>query len=240
MSASAVLGLAAGGTLAREKAIVSPGLGRRLRLAFEVVLFFIGAPIAVTFALHELRLPLFVVLQPILLAFIAYLLWDQTFNVKRELSRGFGLKELVFILLTFSVLGGAVALMTSRLFPALFLEFPRERPRMWLTVMLLYPILSVFAQEFVYRTFFFHRYGPLFGSWRWLAILVNGALFGFAHIVFGNWVAIAGSFVFGLLFAYRYERTRSLWAVWLEHSLYGCLVFTVGLGRFFFTGVPAF
>ena len=31
--------------------------------------------------------------------------------------------------------------------------------------------------------------------------------------------------------------TRSFWAVFLEHTLWGGLVFTVGLGRYFFTGV---
>jgi uncharacterized protein len=37
----------------------------------------------------------------------------------------------------------------------------------------------------------------------------------------------------GLLFALRYAVTRSLRAVYLEHTLWGGLVFTVGLGRFF-------
>ena len=37
--------------------------------------------------------------------------------------------------------------------------------------------------------------------------------------------------------ALRYALTRSFWAVYLEHTLWGALVFTVGLGRFFFTGV---
>jgi CAAX protease family protein len=45
------------------------------------------------------------------------------------------------------------------------------------------------------------------------------------------------SFIGGLIFAYRFARTRSFFAVWLEHALYGDLIFTIGLGRFFFTGV---
>lgn len=230
-------GLAAGGTLSRDKAICVPGLRRRLRLIFEITLFFIGAPLAVTLAIHTLRLPLFLVLQPLLLCFVFYLLWDPTFLVKRELSRGIQARDLAAILVLFVAIGGLIATATYHFFPSTFLEFPRNRPRVWLAIMVLYPILSVFAQEFVYRTFFFHRYGPLFGRWRWLAILTNAVLFGFAHIIFSNWIAVAGSFAFGLLFAYRYERTRSLWAVCLEHTLYGWLVFTAGLGRFFFTGI---
>ena len=44
----------------------------------------------------------------------------------------------------------------------------------------------------------------------------------------------------GLLLAYRYTETRSVWAAWIEHTLYGWLVFTVGLGLYFFTGVSMF
>ena len=40
-----------------------------------------------------------------------------------------------------------------------------------------------------------------------------------------------------LLFAMRYAATRSYWAVVLEHTLWGWLVFTTGLGRYVFTGV---
>ncbi len=233
----AIVGLSAAGTLPREEAIVAPGLGRRLRLVFEIVVFFIGAPLLISYALYALRLPLFIVLQPILFGFFAYLLWDPTFLLRRELVRGFSLGDLAAILGTFLILGSAITYAAYALHPAGFFSFPRRAPRLWLSIMVLYPVMSVLTQEFVYRTFFFHRYGPLFGTSKWAAIFTNAALFGFAHIIFGNWIAVAGTFATGLLFAYRYNVTRSLWAVWLEHSLYGCLVFTVGLGPYFFTGI---
>lgn len=233
----AMLGLCAAGTLPRDEAIVLPGFARRVRLVFEIALFFVGAPLLVSYALHKLRLPLFYALPPILLGFFIYLLWDPTFLLRRELARGFSLGTLLAILGTFLVLGGAITYAAHVLFPYSFLSFPRRAPKIWLTIMVLYPIMSVLAQEFVYRTFFFHRYGPLFGDRRWTAIVTNAALFGFGHIIFENWIAVVGTFFAGLLFAYRYDVTRSLWAVWLEHSLYGCLVFTVGLGRYFFTGI---
>jgi hypothetical protein len=44
-------------------------------------------------------------------------------------------------------------------------NFPAARPR-WLLLILLYPTLSVVPQVLVFRTFFFHRYGRLFGSAR--------------------------------------------------------------------------
>jgi hypothetical protein len=44
------------------------------------------------------------------------------------------------------------------------------------------------------------------------------------------------TFFGGYLFAYTYAKTRSLLLVSIEHALYGCLLYTIGLGRFFYTG----
>ena len=38
----------------------------------------------------------------------------------------------------------------------------------------------------------------------------------------------------GWLFARRYQRTRSLLTVSVEHALYGVLIFTIGLGDLFY------
>lgn len=229
--------LEAGGSLPRPASYARPGAGRRLRLVVELAVIFVAAPLAMTYAIHGLRLPLFLVLPPVLGGLILYLLWDSSFRVTRELSRGFASAELFSILAIFLVVGGSLAAFVQQQMPGMFLALPRYRPRLWLTIMTFYPLMSVLAQELVYRTFFFHRYGPLFGDRRRLAIATNGALFGFGHILFMNWVAVLGTFALGVLLAWRYERTRSYWAVCLEHALYGWLVFTVGLGSYFFTGV---
>jgi membrane protease YdiL (CAAX protease family) len=231
--------LRARGTLARDRAITHPDQGRRIRLMLELGLFFLLAPVLIREAIFTWRIPLPVVLQPVLLGFIAYLLWDPTFKLRRELSSRYPLRTLASIVAAFVVVGGALALYVYLEVPHRFLELPRERWALWLTIMFLYPLLSVIPQELIYRTFFFHRYGPLFGSSRWLAITINGLLFGFAHIIFGSFVSIFLTAVLGFLLAWRYDETRSLWAVWLEHSLYGCLVFTVGLGHYFFTGIAS-
>lgn len=227
----------AGGSLARSA--VSPDVdARQWRwLLAELVVFFVGAPLAMMFAVYRLHIPLFMVLPPVLLAFVGYLLWDKTFHVRRELGKGFPLSELASILAMFTIVGGSLAAFVAQQMPDMFLNLPRYAPRLWMFVLIAYPIASVLAQELVYRTFFFHRYGPVFGDRRWLAIVVNGVLFGFAHIIFASVVSVALTTLVGVLLAYRYERTRSFWAVWLEHSLYGGLIFTVGLGRYFFTGV---
>lgn len=118
------------------------------------------------------------------------------------------------------------------LLPERFLSFPLERPGRWALVMVLYPIVSVLPQEIIFRVFFFRRYAPLFGE-KCLP-LASGLIFGFAHIILLNWVAVVLSSVGGYIFARTYAKTRSLALVCLEHTLYGCLVFTVGLGPYFY------
>jgi membrane protease YdiL (CAAX protease family) len=119
--------------------------------------------------------------------------------------------------------------------PEMLLGFPRAEPVLWALVMVLYPILSVYPQELLFRAFLFHRYRPLFGDGVGV-VLASAAAFGFAHIAFGNWIAVVLSLFGGALFALRYQRTRSLLCVSVEHALYGMLVFTIGLGDYFYHG----
>lgn len=225
--------LCAGGTLSIPQ-LSTPARGWRIA---EMALLYGAAPFAVDRAVHGDGIPVFIALLPVLAIILMFLVIDRTFSLRRELSRGFSLAQLGSILAVFAIGGGIVATYVAEYHPAWFLEFPRERPETYMHIMLLYPLMSVAVQEFVYRTFFFHRYGVLFGSAWWLAILLNGVLFGIGHMVIGTPLAIYGTMLTGALFAWRYVMTRSLWAVFIEHTLWGALVFTVGLGRFFFTGV---
>ena len=225
--------LCAGGTLSLPE--LSP-LGRLWRI-LEMALLYGAVPLAVDQAVHGMGLPVFIALLPVLGVIVILLAADPTFSLRRELSRGFGLSTLASILAVFVVAGGAVAYYVAHYQPELFLEFPRDRFNAYRKIMLLYPAMSVVAQELVYRTFYFHRYGVLFGRAWWLAILLNGALFGLGHVVIGTQLAVYGTVATGVLFATRYALTRSFWAVFVEHTLWGALVFTVGLGRYFFTGV---
>lgn len=210
---------------------------RRLYLLVELALLFIGAPVAMHFVIHAAHVPLFVVLLPVMLLIIGLLLADRTFSLKRALGIGFSVRTLLSIFGFFAIAAPLIALGTWYFQPEVFLAMPLHIFPLWLFVMIAYPLISVTTQELVYRVFFFHRYGALFGDARTLSILVNGVLFSFGHIMFQNWVAIIACLFGGVLFAWRYRTTGSLWAVLLEHALYGDLIFTVGLGRYFFTGV---
>jgi membrane protease YdiL (CAAX protease family) len=213
---------------------------RRLRLAAEIALFFIGLPLLAAWLIQTYRISLFLLLQPAFFALLSYLAWDRHFSGRREFSHWPDRRMLLSILALFAACAIAVSAVVAAMMPAAFLSLPRYNTGLWLLVMLFYPLLSALPQELGFRTFFFHRYGILFTGRPWLLIAVNGALFGFAHIIFGGWISVVLSGLLGALLAWRYLQGRSLGAVWIEHALYGQLVFTVGLGRYFYTGAANF
>jgi membrane protease YdiL (CAAX protease family) len=139
------------------------------------------------------------------------------------------------------VVGGlAAAAATYALVPERFLALPRHNPRLWLLICVLYPLLSVYPQEVIYRAFFFEQFSRLVPRVRapWLVAL-NAAFFSFAHIVFGNVWAPILSAAGGLLFATTYLKSRSVMCAALEHALWGNLTFTIGLGPLFAGGTVA-
>jgi uncharacterized protein len=119
--------------------------------------------------------------------------------------------------------------------PEKLFSFPRRTPAFWALVMLLYPVLSVYPQTLVYRVFICHRYRTLLASPLGL-ILASAVAFAFVHIIFRNPIAVTFTLVGGVLFAWRNLETGSALTSAFEHSLYGCLMFTVGLGQYFYQG----
>jgi len=209
---------------------------RRLQLWAELGLLYVGLPLLMRIAVFDYRVPLFYALPPALVVFVVFLYFDRSFSLKRELVRWPDKATLISILSIFAAGSLVVAALVAAVMPERLFALAAERPGLWIKIMVLYPFTSVLPQEFAYRVFFFHRYGALFGS-RSSLIFANALAFGFGHILFRNWIAVAGTFVVGALLAWRYERTRSFWAVYIEHVLWGWLVFTIGLGVYFFTGV---
>lgn len=119
--------------------------------------------------------------------------------------------------------------------PDQLFNFPRQRPELWFRVMLIYPLLSVIPQELIYRTFFYERYGRLIPE-AWPMTIWNAFCFGYMHIVLQNAAAPLISVIGGLIFAYGYHQHRSLKWASIEHAAYGCMIFTIGLGWYFFRG----
>jgi len=127
----------------------------------------------------------------------------------------------------------ALLLFTWVAIPDHLFGLPRQRPLVWVMVMLFYPLLSVVPQEIIFRSYIFRRYAPLSPA---LLKIASACAFGCVHIVLQNWVAVTFSALGGWLFADTYAKTRSLAAVCFEHALYGCYIFTIGLGFYFYHG----
>ncbi len=128
------------------------------------------------------------------------------------------------------VLGLVLALVPERLF-----GFPRHAPLRYALVIALYPFLSVLGQEIVYRLLFFRRYRLLFPN-DGTAIVASAFAFSLAHAFYQNWLAVTLTFMGGLVFAWAYARTSSFPLVWILHSLAGQVIFTSGLGTYFYHG----
>ncbi|MEO1370790.1 MAG: CPBP family intramembrane glutamic endopeptidase [Acidobacteriota bacterium] len=119
--------------------------------------------------------------------------------------------------------------------PELLFDFPRTEPRWWAVIMVAYPLMSVYPQEILFRTFFFHRYRTVLRS-EAAVVLWSAFVFGLAHLFFANWVAPTLTAAGGYLFARTYARTGSTLLVSFEHALWGNFLFTIGLGSYFFGG----
>lgn len=172
------------------------------------------------------------------------LIWSQITNAKNHLWQSFkaewnwhamtweNIKPILIKWITGTIL---ICLFTwwyeaDRLF-----FIPKEAPHIIPFLLLAYPLLSALPQEFIFCSFFMKRYGHWFQSDK-VKILVSAIVFGYAHMLFLNWIAPVFSFFGGLLFAYTYLKTKSLALVTFEHSLYGNSIFLAGIGYYFYSG----
>ena len=199
----------------------------------ELGLFMLGVPL-----LLWLALPPYAILPVVWgMALLCQRLSGQPWRGEAGDRLGIGRikrRELRHVLYRFLLCAVLLTVLTYALQPALLFGFVRTMPLFWALVMLLYPLLSVVPQEIIFRRYLFARFaGVLSPS---LVVLVSGLGFGFAHIVFNNWVAPLLCAIGGVMFARTYQRTRSLTLVSLEHALYGDFIFTLGLGRYFYHG----
>ena len=205
----------------------------RLALVVEFIALFVALPLGYRFS--PVRIPAL----PLLWIVTGYALWqllrDPGFDRAKLWNAGALPGKLTVILTIFAV--GAVVIWAGvhRWTPDLEWNFVRRSPVFWAVVMVAYPVVSVYPQGLLYRAFFFERYRPLFPG-HWPMIVASAAAFAFLHIIFRNSLAVELTFAGGLLFAARYTETGSLATSSFEHALYGCWLFTVGLGQYFYHG----
>lgn len=208
---------------------------RRPYLAAEFALLYVGLPLALWIWPGLVRGVLIPSLVVGSLGMVLLLLRDPSFDRSRLWGMRGWTDRLRGILIPFAagapVLGFAFALVE----PERLFAFPRESPLFWLLVCLLYPLLSVYPQELIFRVFLFHRYRELFRCDG--ALIAASALsFGAAHLFFSNLLAPALSTLGGFLFARTYARAGKAFPACVEHALWGDFLFTVGMGWYFYTG----
>ncbi len=204
----------------------------RTRLWAEFTTLFVVAPVAMAVFLG--LYPLFGALFAVTLVSVVLLARTPGF-AWAELIRGPVLGEWPLIL-GFAVVAAAVILgLVLALVPGQLLGLPRHRTELWLMIMAFYPIVSALPQEVIFRVLFFRRYGDLFPGDR-AALAANTAAFAFAHLFYQNAVAIGLTLVGGLIFGWVYQRYGSFLLVLVLHALAGQIIFTLGLGIYFYHG----
>lgn len=210
---------------------------RRARLAGEFAVLFLVAPLVQLTFFDTLGVfgPIAVVcvLAVVLLHLTPGWRWRELVDLR-------GLLRWLPFIAGFTVLATAVmAGVVLWLRPHAFLSMPLERTGLWLTIMGLYPLLSVLGQELVFRPLFFRRYGSILGG-PWMRVSCNAAVFSLAHLFYQNPVALSLTFLGGVAFAFAYEKSGSFPVVFLMHMFAGQALFTLGLGSFFYHGaVPS-
>ena len=212
---------------------------RRARLWGEFAALYLGVPLACAYLLHPEQI--FTVLAAsvaaglVLLAITPGWRWVRLFIARP-------IRDLVALVVFAAVAGGLIYSLVQELAPWSYLSLATQRTELWIMIMALYPFLSALPQELLFRALFFERYGVLFG-WHgdhartpWFAIVLNALIFGLAHLFYWNWVAVGLTTAGGLAFALAYTRLNSFPLAFLMHVAAGQLIFTLGLGLFFYHG----
>lgn len=162
----------------------------------------------------------------IYIVFVLLRVEKNTFDIAPNLSWKLFIKRTVFQLIGIAILTTLYMWFVDK--ENLFIVV-LNKPLKWLAILFVYSFLSVYPQELIYRTFFFQRYQSLFKS-EALFIIINAALFSLAHVFFKSTLVMLLTFVGGILFALTYKKTKSTLLVSIEHAIYGCWLFTVGMG----------
>ncbi len=193
---------------------------------FEFFFIFLALPSIIFF--FESSIIVFATLYLVFILSAVILYFDKTF-LFASMKKKIDWKFIIIFSIIFLCLGFFYILLVNK---DLLFIFPKTNFKLWLIVIFIYPFLSVIPQEIVYRVFFFQRYFPKIKS-TYFAIALNLIVFSYGHIVFNNLHAILITAIVSPIFAYAYLRKSFLTCVVL-HSLGGQIIFTLGLGKYFY------
>ena len=152
----------------------------------ELVLVFGVAPLVL--ALASRRMVTLGIIGSGILSLVALLL-DPTFPRRQLWDAALARQGLRALAIRTLFVWAGLLIVTLLFFREHLFEMPRTRPVAWLLVMILYPPISAYSQEIMFRTLFFHRYAMLLRTPA-ARVIASGLLFGWAHIVVHNLTAI--------------------------------------------------
>ena len=206
-----------------------PGI-RKIGRSLEFISLFFGIPLLIYY--DSLLQHPSLILLPILAGLILYFVLKKDFNihalVRFNVPRSIVWKNIGLVFL----MGLFLFVFVYFYAPENLFNLPRENPQIYLMLILFYPLFSAYSQEVVYRTFLFTRYKTLFKSRKFL-IAASGITFAFAHIVYYHPLSMLLTLFAGVYLAWVYKKTKSVLFTAILHSLLGIMVFTLGLGEYF-------
>ena len=190
--------------------------------------FFIFLIIPSTIFFLDSSIIIFLSLYLVSILSLVILYFDKTFlftSLKKKIDWTF----VIIFSVIFFFLGFFYVLLVDE---NLLFIFPKTNFKLWLIVIFIYPFLSVIPQELVYRVFFFQRYFPNINRF-YFPMFLNLVVFAYGHLVFSNMHAIIITAIVSPIFTYAYLKKSFLTCVIL-HTLGGQIIFTLGLGKYFF------
>jgi membrane protease YdiL (CAAX protease family) len=204
----------------------------RLLLAAEFAALYLGLPLALALAMPTDWLwPVFFAATALALGLLAAtpgFAWA-------ELARGWRRVDWRWVAGMALATAAVAGTLVWALVPGQAFGLPRRAPGLWLAILALYPLLSAAPQEILFRVLFFRRYGALFPS-PGVAVAASAFFFALAHLVFWNWVALVLTFGGGAIFARAYVGRGGFALAVVLHAVAGAILFTSGLGGFFYHG----
>ncbi|GEQ86140.1 hypothetical protein ULMS_16480 [Patiriisocius marinistellae] len=145
-------------------------------------------------------------------------------------------KRIVVTFLVIAIVTIAYVFMVDK--EALF-YVPFNKPGLFVMILIVYTLFSVWPQEIIYRTFFFERYRVIFPK-KSQIVFINAIVFMMAHLFFRNTLVLVLTFIGGIIFGLTYLKFKSTTLVSIEHAIYGNWLFTVGMGEMLaFPGMEA-
>ncbi|MQQ07949.1 CPBP family intramembrane metalloprotease [Epibacterium sp. SM1979] len=202
------------------------------RLRLEFALFYLVSPALIALFLPPTQmfpaLFAFTGLGLLLLALTPRFHWSRLLDG----ARSWQLRE--FLAFTFFCLTSFTALIYLLRPESAFL-LVRERPELLGMIWLFYPLVSALPQELLFRVLFFRRYRAILPRGA-QANLLNAAVFSLAHLMYWSWVVALITFAGSFVFSHAYRVRGSFFYTVLLHAIAGNLLFTVGMGAYFYSG----